>query len=267
MAKILTSQAELDAIFKRISKDFGKMSAEQVEYAIKEIGRVRGEVADLLTEYADSDGYITKRRAGRILRELDEVEKYLREQSGETFEKIIANSSEWTTGRILKDTGITASLGSVNTNVVNYVVKRFGDDGLVLSDRVWGLSGEIRDELSKVIRSNIIKGNGIKAIMKDVRKVYENEAWKIERLARTEVLTSYRTATAMSAEQSDIVEYVQFHDGGPDADHKRHACYALAMSDPYGKGRGVYKPTDTEIYNPHPNCTSYISYILDERWL
>jgi hypothetical protein len=30
-------------------------------------------------------------------------------------------------------------------------------------------------------------------------------------------------------------------------------------------GEGVYKPTDSQIYQPHPNCTSYLTYVLTER--
>ena len=44
--KILTTQAELDAIFKRLERDYGALNKKQQAYAIREIGRVRGELAD-----------------------------------------------------------------------------------------------------------------------------------------------------------------------------------------------------------------------------
>src|SRR5690625_5539333 len=99
----------------------------------------------------------------------------------------------------------------VNENAIKYVTKRFGDDGVVLYDRRWGLSGEIRDEISTVIGSGIIKGDGVSAMIPKIRKVYDNETWKIRRLARNESTTAYRAAINLHAKESDIVEWVQFH--------------------------------------------------------
>ena len=266
MAKIKTTQAELDAIFKRLERDYCALSKKQQAYAIREIGRVRGELTDLLADYADKDGIIKRRRAGMVLRELDEIEASLREHGTIALENIIEESSEWTTDRLTKAVGISLSKSAfdrVNEHVIKYVVKRFGDDGLVLSDRIWGLSGEIRDELATVIRSNIIRGEGVNAMIPQIRRVYDNETWKIRRLARNESVTAHRAAISFNARESGVVEWVQFHAG----DKRSDACVALAEADPYNKGKGIYKPTDTEIWMPHVNCTSYITYILDERWL
>ena len=269
--KILTTQAELDAIFKRMERDYGALNKKQQAYAIREIGRVRGELAELLADYADSDGVIKRQRIARILRELDEIEASLRKHGTVALDTIIEETSEWTTGKVSKALGISmtaANFDRINEYVVKYVIKRHGEDGLVLSDRIWGLSGEIRDEMATVIRSNIIKGEGINAMIPQIRKVYDNETWKIRRLARTEGVTAHRAATSYNAQESDVVKWVQFHDGTcGHKNHRKHACYALAHANPYGQGAGVYKPTDTEIWMPHPNCTSYITYILDERWL
>lgn len=267
--KILTTQAELDAIFERLEREYSALNKKQQAYAIREIGRIRGELADLLADFADDDGTIKRQRASRVLRELEAIERSIREHGTVAFERIIEESSEWTTAKLAGVIGISAAgMERVNKHVVNYVIKRFGEDGLVLSDRVWGLSGEIRDEISTVLRSSIIKGEGINAMIPKIRQVYDNETWKIRRLARTESVTAHRAATSYNAQASDVVEYVQFHDGTcGHKDHHKHACYALAQKDKYRKGNGVYKPTDTEIWLPHPNCSSFITYILDERWL
>lgn len=271
MAKPLTTQAELDAIFERLERDYGALNKKQQAFAIREIGRIRGELAEFLAEYADSDGVIKRQRAGRLLRDLDEIEKALIERGTAVFEGIIDESAEWTTTKTMAVLGVSLSATQferINKHVVKYVIKRFGDDGLVLSDRIWGLSGEIRDELATVIRSGIIKGEGINAMIPKLRKVYENETWKIRRLARTESVTAHRAATGYNAQASGIAKWVRFHDGSCGRhDHHKHKCYALARRDKYGKGSGIYKPTDTEIWMPHPNCTSYITYVLDERWL
>src|SRR5690625_5529597 len=114
----------------------------------------------MLAEFADSDGIIKRRRAGMVLRELDDIEAMIREHGTLALNSSIEESCEWTVNAINKGVGISISSGifnAVNRHVVIYVTKRFGEDGLVLSDRIWGLSGEIRDELSTVIRTNIIR--------------------------------------------------------------------------------------------------------------
>src|SRR5690625_4082578 len=266
MAEIKRTQAELDEIFAKMERDYLRLNERQQRYAIREMGRIRGEIAEFLAEYADDKGVITRRRLSRVLRDLDEIEQSIREQGEIVMNRIIEESSEWTTKAVTNAAGISlsnAQFDRVNEHVVRYVAKRFGDDGLVLSERIWGLSGEIRDELSTVIRSGIIRGDGINAMIPRIREVYDNETWKIRRLARTESVTAHRAAIGYNARESGVVEWVQFHEGND----RSEACLSLANIDKYGKGRGVYKPMDSEIWMPHPNCTSYITYILDERWL
>jgi len=266
MAKILTSQAELDAIFRKLETDFRRFNRRQVDFAVKEIGAIRGDIADFLAEYADDKGIIPRRRANMIARELEAIEKSLRERGELAFNSVIEETSEWTARRLNRGIGLglsSVAFDRVNEHVIKYVVNRFGDDGLVLSERIWGLSGEIRDEMSTVIRRNIIKGDGINAMIPEIRKVYDNETWKIERVARTESLTAKRAAAGYSARESEVVEWVKFHAGVKRSD----ACVELAEDDPHGKGAGIYKPTDTEIWSVHPNCTGYTTYVLNERWL
>ena len=271
MAKILTSQSDLDRIFSRMRREYNELSKKQRAYAIREMGRVRADTAELLAEYADKDGEISRRRLSRLLRDMDVIEDELRKNGEQALHKIINDTTEWTTRKISGIPGVKLSANQfdrINRHVVRYVVGRFGDDNLVLSDRIWGLSGEIRDELTSVIRTGIIRGDGVNAMIPRIRQAYNTETWKIERLARTESVTAHRAAVSYNAQASDLVKWVQFNDGTCGRkDHHRHACYALANEDRYGKGRGVYKPNDTDIWLPHPNCTSYITYILDERWL
>lgn len=262
MAEIKRTQAELDEIFRKMKQDYLKLNKRHQEFAIREIGKIRGEIAEFLVEYADEDGKISRRRASMIARDLEDIEKSLREKGEKAFNDVINDSSEWTTRQISKAVGITLNTSQfdrINKQVLKYVTGRFGDDDLVLSDRVWGLSAEVRDELSSVVRREIIKGEGINAMVSKIRKVYNNETWKIRRLARTESVTAHRAATSYNAKESEIVDWVQLIPG----ENRSEGCVSLAEADPYGKGPGIYKPTDTEIWMPHPNCTSYIKYVLD----
>ncbi|MBO0602703.1 hypothetical protein I2483_13630 [Sporosarcina sp. E16_3] len=266
MAKVLTTQADMDAVFRKMERDYGALTKKQQAYAIKEIGRIRGETAEMLADFADTDGVIKQQRTARLLRELDVIEASLRSNGTIVLEGIIGDSSEWTTRAITAGMGVTLSatqFDRINKHVVRYAVERFGEDGLVLSDRVWGLSGGIRDELSTVIRTGIIRGDGINAMIPKIRKVYDNETWKIRRLARNESVTAHRAAIGYNAQESGLVKWVQFHAGVK----KSKPCVALSEEDRYGKGTGIFSPVDTDLWMPHVNCTGYSSYVLDERWL
>jgi hypothetical protein len=190
-----------------------------------------------------------------------------------TIENIIGETSDFTTkaisGAITDVAGAAAISGLVtdriDADVARYVVSRFGEDGLVLSDRVWNVSGDIRDEMSKTLRAGIIRGESVSALIKRIRDVHDNETWKIKRLVVTEGNTAYRTATSYNAQRSDVVKGVKINDRPGHNNHTKHRCYTLANADPYGMGAGVYKPDDSAIFSPHPNCTSYITYVLKDK--
>lgn len=269
----MTNQEKLDAIFAKLAKDYGKLNAKQQAYAIKEIGRIRGDIADLLADYSTKDGTIKRQRLARLLRELDEVETLMRNYGTTALDSVINESATFASSGInagmTKTVGVgavaSAQLERLNKDVFEYVIKRYGDDGLVLSDRIWRLSGDMRDEISKVLRADIIRGESVSTMIANVRKVQDNETWKIRRLVVTEGNTAYRTATSYNAKRSDVVKGVRIHRGK--ANVASHMCTILSKEDRYGLGAGVFLPTDSEIYNPHVNCTSFLTYELDEEVL
>lgn len=268
----MTKQDELNAIFKRIAGEHGKLTAKQVEFAIREIGRVRGEIADMLADYAGADGVIKRSRLLRLLRELETVEQSLRQYGTDALNDVIKESAEFAVERanvaVEKVVGVALVTASLNQNVLDYVASRFGDDGLVLSDRVWSTSGVIRDAIATQLRSDIIKGESVGTMVQNVRKVYDNQTWMIKRLVVTESNTAYRTANAMSAERSEVADWVRIvENGSRHPRHKEHACYKLAHENRYGEGDGIFKPTDSEIYSPHVNCSSYIVPVLKSEYL
>lgn len=261
----MSKQSELDAIYDKLAHDYGKLNDKQVAYAIKEVGRVRADIAELLTEFAADDGTIKRQRLSRLLRELDGVEKALRENGTTALTSVITQSAEFA---IVSSPIVTAGIERLNKRTVDYVIRRFGEDGLVLSDRIWGTSGEIRDSIASVLRSGIIRGDAVGSMVRDVRKAYETETWKIKRLVVTEGNTAYRVASANSVKESEVADYVRINENGSrHGNHKNHACYKLAQENLYQQGKGVFKPTDTEIYLPHVQCSSYITAVLKEEYL
>jgi len=271
----MNKQAELDAIYAKLSADYGKLNDKQVAYAIKEVGRVRGDIAELLSEFAAEDGTVKRQRLSRLLRELDGIEKALRENGTVALTKSITDSSAFSIAgmnagatSVIGVPLVSASIERINKQTVDYVIRRFGEDGLVLSDRIWGTSGEIRDSIASVLRSGIIRGDNVSSMVRDVRKAYDAETWKIKRLVVTEGNTAYRVAGANSVKQSEVAKYVRINENGRrHGNHENHRCYKLAQEDRYGEGRGIFLPTDSDIYFPHVQCSSYITPVIKEEYL
>lgn len=271
----VNNQTRLDDIYRKMSADYGKLNDRQVTSAIKDVGRIRGDIAELLSEFADNEGTVKRQRLSRLLRELDTVEKSLREYGTVSMAKVIEESSEFAlrnankaADSLLGTPMISSGIEKINKNVIDYVIRRTGDDGLVLSDRVWGTSGEIKDSIASVLRSGIIRGDSVSELIKAVKGVYDAENWKIKRLVVTEGNTAYRVASANSIRESEVADYVKINENGHrHGNHTNHRCYKLAQIDKYGEGKGVYLPTDTEIYTPHPQCSSYITAVLKEEYL
>jgi hypothetical protein len=268
----MNNQEKIDVILKKLATDYRKLSANQQAFAIKEIARVRGDIADILAEFAGNDGTIKRQRLNRLLRELDQAEALIREYGTTAMDAIIKESAEFaaagaSAGLVaIGATGFaTAQMERLNRDVFEYVVKRFGEDGLVLSDRVWRLSGDMRDEISKVLRADIIRGESVNTMIANIRRVHDNETWKIKRLVVTEGNTAYRAATAMNAERSDVVKAIRVHRGR--ANRPEHRCTVLEQTDRHGMGAGLFLPSDSDIYNMHVNCTGYLTYELDEKYL
>src|SRR5699024_8924253 len=109
MAEIKRTQAELDEICRKMKQEYLKLNKRHQECAIREIGKIRGEIAEFLVEYADEDGKISRRRASMIARDLEDIEKSLREKGEKAFNDVINDSSEWTTRQDRKSTRLNSS--------------------------------------------------------------------------------------------------------------------------------------------------------------
>lgn len=264
------TQSEFNEALAKLQRNYDKLNEKQVASAVREFMRLRFELLEMIDEYA-TDNEIQRRRLNALLRELDVYEKSVREHSEITFAKIIEDTAKWTTTE-LASAGLTVgtSFAFINEHVVKYEMNRKWSDGLILSDRVWNLSGDLRDELSKVIRSAVIRGDSVSKLTTAIKQVHDNETWKVRRVAISESNNAHRAATLYNGQKSDIVTAFKLIDHPGHKNHKNHACYPLAHADDYGLGPGVYPkdiPADlfAKLTSPHPQCTSRLQYVLSEE--
>lgn len=249
--------------------------ANKVKDVIANVGNVRNYISDLLAKYAGYNDTVSKSSITKILRDLDGAEKLMRDYGNESLSKAVRDSVDFTLNG--NNVAFKESFGSplissgksdVKDEVTDYIITRIETDGLTLSDRIWNVSGVIRDAIATQLRADIIKGNSVSAMIKNVRNIYDNETWMIKRLVVTEMNTACRMTTAKSVERSKVADWVRIVENGErHPNHKRHECYLLAREDRYGQGAGVFKPTDDEIYSPHPQCSSFLVPVLKAEYL
>lgn len=259
-------QQQLDAVMAQLSTDYKRLNKSQQAQAIKTIHSVRLDINDLLNDYSGKDGVIKRTRLTQLLREFDTIEKMIRANGTAVMSEIITTTSDTTVKGInagfLSVLGMTAvsksSISLLNENVFEAVIKRYEKDGLILSDRIWRLAGTERDRLTTVIRSGIIQGKSVSELVADVRRVQDAGTYAIKRMVVTEGQTARRTATSHVASRSDLIRGLKLHHGW----HNTKICVDLSKADDYDMGVGVYPPDAYEIYNPHPHCTSYLTYVL-----
>ena len=266
-------QALLNRLLRESAEKYKSISARHQRFALREIDRIRLELIELLLRYADRDNRIAIIRLNELLRGLDRLQEQARKTLEDSIRDGIKESAEYgidsglnalrnTLAGTTEAAIVAAHFDYINDRVFQYVVNRFGSDGLVLSDRIWRLSREQYNEIEAVIRSGIVTGTSVNTMVAQVRKIYENETWKIKRLVVTEGNAAYRTASAYLAQESKVVKGLRIHRGR--ANRPNHRCTQLEKIDRYGLGTGIYLPTDPEVLNPHPNCTSYVTYELLE---
>lgn len=263
-------QREFDETLDKISKQYEKENAKQVEETVAAIMLIRLFLLDLINDY-QKDGVIKRGRLNALLRDLDFYEKEFRKQAGVSFEKMINDTSKWTSSKLAETPLKVKDLDSLNQQIVRNMLRRKGEDGLILSDRVWNLAGDMRAELTKVIRPAVLKGESISSISQKIREVHDNEKWKVERVAITESNNTHRAATIYNGNESDIVTgYKLIDNGHRHRYHSQHMCYKLARRDAYGLGPGRYPKKIPEsllaqLINPHPQCSSRLNYIIGEE--
>src|SRR5690625_1442325 len=117
MAEILTTQSDIDRIMQNMRGKFNGLNKRQQEFAIDEFKRSRAELFELLSEEAGEDGVISRRRARRIIRELDDVERQMIAYGDKALMDIVEESTVFTTKELARITGVTISARSEERRV------------------------------------------------------------------------------------------------------------------------------------------------------
>lgn len=235
---------------------------------VNEVDSVRKDFMDIIEEYAGVDGKVDRRHLRAILRKLETMNSDINSDVLDDIE----NTIEETTSRAKRDILITLGVLAAGVfggkklldEVTKGVIKNVGKDGMTLEKRVNRFTGDLIDEVRKTVRAGVLRGKTTNQINRAVKKAVEKESWKLRRIITTESPKAYREVIAKVAQEGKNIKAVRIVDlRGRHKNHSTHECYRLAEQDMYGWGKGVYRPEDTFIYAPHPNCTAYFELILN----
>lgn len=223
----------------------------------RELRGLQSEVADILDHYTRADGTINRSRVDALLRDLNEVEQQ--------YNAVLFNG---TVAGIALAVGavVTYLLAEVFRNGVQATLDAMADialkpwlNGMTLEDRSRIVSGDYGDRMRTTVRSGILRGDTPADILQAVRDAQSGEQWKVNRIVTSELNNAYRMQFAETA-HANGEEWVQFYESRlcTNSRHHTHNCHLLAHEDRYGKGLGVFKWDDEEIYFPHPQCRGFI---------
>lgn len=260
---------------KELADEVAKLDEELKKRIVRELKRLGAELNELLTDAATEESVTTINQDGstdtanrttvkttslrRIMRELDDIER----QYNETLYDGTVDGMEAAIAVV-----ITTLLGEidgmskqskVNADKTLGKTVKIGDK--TLKQRAAMLAAETTADVRSVIRQGVLGGEDVQSIVKKVRKTFSDTDWKVERLVESEVYGAYRYQFAQTTSENGF-DWIRIHETFPRHPRRRyHRCYTLANADPYGRGKGVYKSTDIEIFYPHPQCTSWLEVV------
>lgn len=143
---------------------------------------------------------------------------------------------------------LASSWNRLNPGAVEAFVGRMGD-GSPLEATLRQFGDAVRPDLADIITKAIVTGQGPRAAAAEMAQYVDGASYKLLRISRTEILSSYRTATKVSASQNaDILDSAVWV-----CSLSSNTCPAcLAMS-------GEHFPVDYDM-ETHPQCRCTLVY-------
>lgn len=276
----MTKQGELDVLMDDIASEFIAGIDGYSSNAITKISRIRSGVYDILAEYSKNDDRVSKSRLNSLLRELDAIEDeiyyvLMREVEDSVTETIIL-AEKRSSNALIGLLGAAAVYGAVSSRPkkddvvrvnLKYVMNRKAVGDNTLPDILRSVSGVIREEIQAGIRYGVQRGESVTAISRRVLGAFQKTSWQIKRIIKTELPIAFRKTISWLGGKIGIIKAVKIIDHrGRHKYHETHECYRLAEQNMYGWGKGMYRPEDSFIFDPHPQCTAYYRYVLRNNW-
>ena len=186
----------------------------------------------------------------------------------------------------------SAAAMQVNQAAVEFVQNFVAADGLKLSDRLWRLNQGAKEVLGRAIGQAVVagwdaskaaaqfmysgqavsldvklrlKGAKVDSLLRtaDLLTGDGGEAWKADRVFRTEINRAHGTAYMAGAEQTP--GFAGFRFLLSPMHPKPDICDLLASQNLYGLGQGVYPTAKDCPWPAHPNTLSFVEMVFADE--
>lgn len=277
----MSIEKELTESISEVSKNLidegNRIASGESDKVIKRLsGLTKGLTLDL-NDLENKDGEIPTYRintASKIVDDLeDDLLAELMDGFDEALSEVIKKSSDSVTSEIAKYSAVTALIGKgltrdslkdVEEDVEEFILKR-EIEGVNVSARLLGVAAILISEIRKSVRYGIILKESVPEILKRIETSLERVSWQINRIFLSEMSSAVRAIVAFIGDSLGIIKGVKIIDNrGRHKNHHRHKCYIYAEDDKYGMGKGVYKVTDSYIFDPHPQCSAYFELVFKD---
>lgn len=268
--KDVTTQDTLDEEMAEAFEKYQRINRRVQSGAINDVDTTRKELLDILHEYASDDGLIRKSSVRKLLRQIEFIEGEIERIINERVEEEIDEAIDRSINSTLVSLGALVTAGVISKRALKKRVRdeMFGDlEGVDIEDRLRIMAGGYMDAIKSDIRRGVYRGDSIYVINRRLKRTFEKNEWLIRRVIMTEGLNAYRKTIGYMAsdlKEKGVIFAVKIIDNrGRHPRHETHECYKLAERNQYGWGKGVYRPEDEFIYDPHPQCTAYFTFVID----
>lgn len=262
---------------KELAKDVEKLDEQQQERVLDVLAGISGAFIASLPDYAqkkvvkiiDENGaththnrsQIKTTQLRKLVKVLDDLERTYSNTLYESTIRAMTEAMELTVEHLSSVKGMDVK---VDVDVDKELGKKVTIGDKTLEQRVNVVGSNTVSDVRKAIRKGVLAGEDVDDIVSNIRKAFDSTDWQVRRVVESEIYNAYRYQFGKMSDANGF-DWIRIHESFPRHPARRkHACYPLANTDKYGKGKGVYKSTDNEIFYPHPQCTSWLEALTGD---
>jgi len=257
-------------------------------------------ITQKISKYKDDNNNYRSLHLTKMKKDIDEeIRKFNKEwniKHEELLKRASINALD-DTKSIYKNFSLDSLTDNVkwNKNIMDYLISYKAQDGLNISDRLWGHSKQIRDNLINTLQKNILAGESVWDTMMELKNTpnveipkYLREQFDLmgdkqiqktvdlytvkktnymtRRLVESEIERAYRTTNQKLVEEKEWIKGLKWN---LSSKHKYGeydcVCEDNSTANNFKMGKGVYPPKYYPPAPAHPRCKCYDSEIFNDE--
>lgn len=243
---------------KRIANESIKVNRDTIKKIQDGLKKLKQSVTEIIAGEVKDDDTISNSRITYISNEVTKLVDQYTDEVEKEIEEGVSTTTKVVGGLVVAL--LLGGSGKVGRYSTDDILRTRWNDGMTLYNRTQVYGGTMSDRLRTVIRSGVYRNRNSMEIINGVLEAIDGEQWKSDTLVQSEIMNAMRLQIGKTLEENGDA-YIQLIESQlcTSRNHESHMCHILAHEDRYGKGMGVFKVTDMEIYHPHPRCRSFLT--------